>query len=76
MEELLNQITKSLVDNPDDVQISKVDGDNTIVFELRCHKDDIGKVIGRKGRTVGAMRVILSAIAAREGRRTMLEVID
>ena len=76
MKELIEYIARSLVDNPDDVKITEIDGERTIVFELRCNKDDIGKIIGKNGKTVGAMRTLLSTMAAKSGQRAMLEVVD
>ncbi|MFC1467570.1 KH domain-containing protein [Verrucomicrobiota bacterium] len=75
MRELLEQIAKALVDHPEDVQLTEVPGEKTVIFELRCNEKDVGKVIGRNGKTVGAMRTILSTLAAKEGRRAMLEVV-
>ena len=75
MKELLEQIAKALVDHPEDVRLTEVPGEKTVIFELRCHEKDVGKVIGRNGKTVGAMRTILSTLAAKEGRRAMLEVV-
>ena len=76
MKELAEYIVKSLVDHPDDVRITEVDGERTIILELRCHQDDIGKVIGKSGKTVGAIRTLLTTAAARQGRRVMLEVVE
>jgi uncharacterized protein len=55
---------------------AEIEGERTIVFELRCHPDDVGKVIGKSGKTVGAIRVLLSTVAARQNRRAMLEVVE
>jgi predicted RNA-binding protein YlqC (UPF0109 family) len=76
MKELLEYIARLLVDHPDDVRITEVDGEKTVIFELRCHADDIGKVIGKSGKTVGAVRTLLGAVAARQNRRAMLEVVE
>lgn len=76
MKEILESIAKSLVDAPNDVQITEFDGEKTIVFELRCNAKDIGKIIGKSGKTVGAMRTLLNSIAAKQGRKAMLEVVD
>jgi predicted RNA-binding protein YlqC (UPF0109 family) len=75
MKELLEQIAKALVDHPEDVRLTEVPGEKTVIFELRCNEADVGKVIGRNGKTVGAMRTILSTLAAKESRRAMLEVV-
>ncbi len=76
MRELIEYIVKALVDHPDAVHITEVDGERTVVFEMRCHAEDIGKVIGKSGKTVGAVRTLLSTMAARQGKRAMLEVVE
>jgi predicted RNA-binding protein YlqC (UPF0109 family) len=76
MRTILETIVKSLVDNPQQVKITEVDGEKTSIFELRCNAKDVGKIIGKSGKTVGAMRTLLSSIAARQGRKAMLEVVD
>jgi uncharacterized protein len=76
MKELLEQIARALVDHPDAVKISAITGEKTLIFELRCHEKDVGKIIGRSGKTVSAMRTLLNALSARDGRRAMLEVVE
>ena len=76
MRELLEYIVRVLVDHPNDVRITEVDGERTVIFELRCHPDDVGKVIGKTGKTVGAIRVLLNTAAAKQGRRAMLEIVE
>ena len=76
MKQILEMIAKSLVDAPNEVQINEIDGEKTIIFELRCNAKDIGKIIGKSGKTVGAMRTIVNSIAAKQGRKAMLEVVD
>ena len=76
MKEVLETIAKSLVDSPGEVQITEINGDKTIIFELRCNSKDVGKIIGKSGKTVGAMRTILNSMAAKQGRKAMLEVVD
>ena len=76
MKELIEYVVKTLVDHPDELRISEIEGERTVVFELRCHPDDVGKVIGKSGKTVGAIRVLLSTVAARQNRRAMLEVVE
>ena len=76
MKALLETIVKSLVDAPNEVQITEIDGEKTIIFELRCNAKDIGKIIGKSGKTVGAMRTLLNSIAAKQGRKALLEVVD
>ncbi|MFH1263814.1 MAG: KH domain-containing protein [Pseudomonadota bacterium] len=76
MRELLEFVVRKLVDHPDDVNISEVAGEQTCVFELRVHKEDLGKVIGKQGRTARALRTVLSAASVKENKRVMLEIID
>jgi len=76
MKKLVKQMVAALVDHPRKVRVTEIDGDKTVIFELRCHQKDVGKVIGRSGKTVTAMRTLIGAIAAREGRRAMLEVVE
>lgn len=76
MKDVLETIAKSLVDAPNEVKITEINGDKTIIFELRCNAKDVGKIIGKSGKTVGAMRTILSSMASKQGRKAMLEVVD
>jgi len=77
MHDFVEFIIKKLVDKPDSVQLSQEEKeDNKVVFQLTVDQEDIGKVIGKKGRTANAVRTLLSAIAAREGKRAILEIID
>ncbi|MGD9874154.1 MAG: KH domain-containing protein [Kiritimatiellia bacterium] len=76
MKALIEYIVRILVDHPEEIQITEVDGEKTVIFELRCNKDDIGKIIGKSGKTVGAIRTLVSTAAAKEGKRAMLEIVD
>lgn len=76
MKDLLELIVKQLVDNPDDVAVNEISGEQTSVFELRVNKGDLGKVIGKQGRTARAIRTLLSAAAVKDSKRVMLEIID
>ena len=76
MRDLVELIAKKLVDNPDQVKVNEVRGEHTNVIELRVAHSDIGKVIGRNGRTAQALRILLAAVAAREGKRAILEIAD
>ncbi|MCG8641152.1 MAG: KH domain-containing protein [Desulfobacterales bacterium] len=76
MKELIEYIAKALVDNPDQVQVSEVVGDQTTVLELKVAKEDLGKVIGKQGRSARAMRTILSAASTKLKKRTVLEIIE
>ena len=76
MKELISFIAKALVDKPDEVQVSEVCGEQTSVIELKVAKDDLGKVIGKQGRTARAMRTILSASSTKIRKRSVLEILE
>jgi len=76
MKELLEEIAKALVDNPEDVQVTEVEGEQTTVLELRVHNEDLGKVIGRQGRTARAIRTLLSAAGMKIHKRFVLEILE
>ena len=76
MKELIYYIAQALVDNPEEVNVSEVEGNQTSVLELKVAKEDLGKVIGKQGRTARAMRTILSAASAKIKKRTVLEIIE
>jgi uncharacterized protein len=76
MRDFIEYIAKQLVDNPDAVSLVDEEKDGKIVFKLKVGEADVGKIIGRKGRTAQAMRVQLSAVAAKNGKRAILEVLD
>jgi predicted RNA-binding protein YlqC (UPF0109 family) len=76
MKELIGYIAQTLVDHPEQVNVSEVEGDQTDVLELKVAKDDIGKVIGKQGRTARAMRTILSAASAKTKKRAVLEIVE
>ena len=76
MKELIEAIARSLVDRPDQVEVREVRGESTVVIELRVAKEDLGKVIGKKGATAEAMRIILHAAAAKLKKRSTLEIIE
>ncbi|HOJ37897.1 MAG TPA: KH domain-containing protein [Ignavibacteriales bacterium] len=75
MKEFVEFVAKSLVDNPDKVALEqKVEEDGRVVFTLKVANDDVGKVIGKQGKTAHAMRTLLTAVAAKEGKRATLEI--
>ncbi|KAF0157570.1 MAG: RNA binding protein [Syntrophaceae bacterium] len=76
MKELIKYISQSLVDNPDKVEVTEIIGEQTSVIELRVAKEDLGKVIGKQGRTAKAIRTILSATSAKMHKRAVLEIIE
>ena len=77
MKDLLTQMIKAIVDYPDEVDITLTESENTMIYELRLGDGDVGKVIGKKGKNVGAIRTILTAASAKEGgKRSILEIIE
>ncbi|MFV1977012.1 MAG: KH domain-containing protein [Candidatus Scalindua sp.] len=76
MKSLVEEIAKSLVDRPEEVSVAVVEGERTVVFELRVAKSDIGKVIGKQGNTARAVRTILSAAGTKLGKRCVLEILE
>ena len=76
LKELIEFIAKALVDNPDQVRVSEIEGEKTSVIELNVSKEDLGKVIGKQGRTARAMRTILSAASTKVRKRAVLEIIE
>ncbi len=76
MKELIAYIAKALVDHPEAVEVSEIEGEQTSVIELKVAKDDLGKVIGKQGRTARAMRTILSAASTKIRKRSVLEIIE
>ncbi len=76
MKDLIEFVVKALVDDPSEVKITEINGDKITLFELRVSKEDIGKVIGKKGKTAGAIRTILNAVSTKQGKRAELEIIE
>lgn len=76
MKEYIEYIVGALVDHPDQINVTEVEGSRTTVYELRVGDGDLGKVIGRGGQTAQAIRTLLAAVAARQGKRAMLEILD
>jgi uncharacterized protein len=76
MKELIKYIAQALVDNPDKVEVTEVEGEQTSVIELKVAKEDLGKVIGKQGRTARAMRTILSAASTKINKRAVLEILE
>ena len=76
MKELLELIAKALVDNPEEVSVSEVGGEQTTILELTVAQEDLGKVIGKQGRTARAIRTLLSAAGTKIGKRLHLEIIE
>ena len=76
MKELVEYIAKALVDLPDEVKVTEVDGERTVVYELRVAQSDLGKIIGREGRTAKAVRTIVTAASMKVGKRAVLEILE
>ena len=76
MKELIEYIVKALVDRPDKVAITEIAGEKSIIFELRVGEGDLGKVIGKEGRTAKAIRTIITAAAMKQGKRAVIEIIE
>ena len=77
MHDFVDYVVRKLVDKRDSVELTEEENEaNKVVFELKVDPEDVGKVIGRKGRTANAIRTLLSAVAAREGKRAILEIVD
>jgi len=74
--ELIDYVARALVDEPEDVQVEAVEGDRAVIIELTVAQSDLGKVIGRDGRTARAMRTLLSATSARMRRRAILDILE
>ncbi len=76
MKEFIEFVIKHLVDKPDEVQVNEIAGERTVVFELRVGEGDMGKVIGRHGQTARSLRILLTAAAAKQGKRSVLEILE
>jgi len=76
LKDLIAMMAKALVDSPEKVDVTEVDGNSTVVLELRVAKEDLGKIIGKQGRTARSMRTILSAASTKARRRAVLEIIE
>jgi hypothetical protein len=76
MKALIEAMAKSLVDKPEEVKVSEIEGEKTTVYELRVSQSDLGKVIGKQGKTARAMRTILGAAGTKIGKRCVLEILE
>ncbi|MEE9613445.1 MAG: KH domain-containing protein [Thermodesulfobacteriota bacterium] len=76
MKELIESIARALVDNPDQVKVEEISGDRTSVIELMVAKEDLGKVIGKQGKTAKAIRTILTAASTKLKKRAVLEIVE
>lgn len=75
MKELLTTVAKALVDHPENVEVREVEGERSVILELKVHPDDVGKVIGRSGRIIDALRTIVKASAAKQQKRVSVELL-
>lgn len=76
MKELLETIARALVDYPDGVSVNEVEGDKSIILELKVDREDMGKVIGKQGRIAKAIRIVVKAAAVRENKRVVVEILQ
>ena len=76
MKELIERIARELVDLPDQVSVTEIEGGRTVVFELRVAKSDIGKIIGKRGQNVNAIRTILNAVSGKSRKQVVLELLE
>ncbi|MGI5935735.1 MAG: KH domain-containing protein [Oscillospiraceae bacterium] len=76
MKELLTYIVQNLVDKPDEISVTEREGDGETVFEVRVADEDMGKVIGRNGRIVKEIRILMKAVAQRKGKKVSVEIVD
>lgn len=76
MKDFIETIAKQLVDKPEEVNVNEIDGERTIVYELRVGDGDLGKVIGKRGQTAKSIRILLAAASAKHGKRAVLEILE
>lgn len=76
MKELLLTILRAIVQHPEAVELTRVEADATTFLELRCHPDDVGIVIGKNGKTISAIRVLLNCVSGQDDRKAILEIIE
>jgi len=76
MKDLLEDLAKALVDNPDDVRVEVIEGERSVILQLRVHPDDVGKVIGKQGRIAQALRTLVKAAATKQGKNAIVEILD
>jgi len=76
MKDLLVYLAKALVDNPDDVQVEVIEGERSVILQLKVNPEDIGKVIGKQGRIAQALRTVVKAAATKQGKNAIVEILD
>ncbi len=76
MKDLLEYLARALVDNPDDVRIEVIEGERSVILQLKVNPEDIGKVIGKQGRIAQALRTVVKAAATKQGKNAIVEILD
>jgi hypothetical protein len=76
MKELVTYLAKALVSNPDEVEVSEIQGETAAILELRVAKEDLGRIIGKQGRTAKSIRTLINAAASRTNRKVVLEIVE
>mgnify|MGYP003585175014 CR=1 FL=1 len=76
LQNYVKTVLADLVDHPGELKMTEVTGEKTVIFELRCHQEDIGKLIGKNGKTISAVRTLAGQVAARQGIRVLVEVVE
>jgi predicted RNA-binding protein YlqC (UPF0109 family) len=76
MKDLLEYLAKALVDNPEDVHVEAIEGERSVILQLKVNNDDIGKVIGKQGKIAQALRTIVKAAATKQGKNAIVEILD
>jgi predicted RNA-binding protein YlqC (UPF0109 family) len=76
MKAFVAYVLQALVNHPDQVVVSEISGRQTLILEARCHAEDMGRIIGKNGKTISALRVLLTSLAAKHKRRAVLEVVE
>lgn len=76
MKNFIAYIVKALVDRPEHIRVTEIVGQSNIIIEVRCHPEDMGRIIGKSGKTISATRMLLASLAAKHKRKTILEVVE
>jgi len=76
MKAFIEHILQALVNHPEQVVVAEILGRQTVILEVRCHAEDMGRIIGKNGKTIGALRVLLTSLAAKQKRKAVLEIVE